>query len=153
MKPLLAAIERPLPNGAESGWHYHPAARAFDAADLRNRAIADGSSLNAGQELHFGPRTLIFFEGDDAESVFRARSRPCRGSWASSDAAAWSAWTKLDEIYVHDVCQLCRLTGTQLPRAEWCSAHAAERGRGRARHRLRRAVGRVSAALRGSQRP
>jgi len=34
---------------------------------------------------------------------------------------------KLDDIYVHDVCQLCRLTGTQLPRAESCSAHAADR--------------------------
>ena len=72
MKPLLAAIERALPNGVERGWHYPPGARAFDAADLRNRAIADGSSPNAGREVHFGaPRTLIFLEGDNAESVFR----------------------------------------------------------------------------------
>jgi len=72
MKPLLAAIERPRSNGAERGWHHPPDGRTFDAADLRNRAIADGSSPNAGREVHFGaPRTLIFLEGDDAESVFR----------------------------------------------------------------------------------
>ncbi|MCC6779842.1 MAG: helix-turn-helix domain-containing protein [Hyphomicrobiales bacterium] len=31
---------------------------------------------------------------------------------------------KLDEIYVHDVCRLCRLTGTHLTRGQWCSSHA-----------------------------
>ena len=71
MKPLLAAIGRAPPNGAERGWHYLPGPRTFDAADLRNRACAEGSSPNAGREVHFGPRTLIFVEGDDAESVFR----------------------------------------------------------------------------------
>jgi CRP-like cAMP-binding protein len=71
MKPLLAAIGRAPPNGAERGWHYLPGPRTFDAADLRNRAIADGSSPNAGREVFFGPRTLIFLEGDNAESVFR----------------------------------------------------------------------------------
>jgi len=30
---------------------------------------------------------------------------------------------KLDEIYVHDVCRLCRLTGTHLTRGRWCSSH------------------------------
>jgi CRP-like cAMP-binding protein len=30
---------------------------------------------------------------------------------------------KLDEIYVHDVCRLCRLTGTHLTRGQWCSSH------------------------------
>ena len=55
MKPLLAAVERALPKGAERGWHYPTAGRAFDAADLRNSAIADGSSPNAGREVHFGP--------------------------------------------------------------------------------------------------
>jgi CRP-like cAMP-binding protein len=29
---------------------------------------------------------------------------------------------KLDEIHVHDVCRLCRLTGTHLTRNGWCSS-------------------------------
>ena len=40
---------------------------------------------------------------------------------------------KLDEIHVHDVCQLCRHTGTQLPRAEWCGARATDRSEARRR--------------------
>ena len=40
---------------------------------------------------------------------------------------------KLDEIHVHDVCQLFRLTGTQLPHAEWCSARATNRSEARRR--------------------
>jgi CRP-like cAMP-binding protein len=30
--------------------------------------------------------------------------------------------SRLDEICVHDVCQLCRLTGTPLTRGQWCSS-------------------------------
>ena len=36
---------------------------------------------------------------------------------------------KLDEIYVHDVCRLCRLTGTHLTRGQWCSSHTQKLGR------------------------
>jgi CRP/FNR family transcriptional regulator len=37
---------------------------------------------------------------------------------------------KVDEIYVHDVCRLCRLTGTHLTRGRWCSSHTQKIGRG-----------------------
>ena len=30
--------------------------------------------------------------------------------------------SKLDEICIHDICRLCRLTGTQLTRGPWCSS-------------------------------
>jgi len=30
---------------------------------------------------------------------------------------------RLDEIHIHDVCRLCRLSGTHLTRGEWCSSH------------------------------
>ena len=35
---------------------------------------------------------------------------------------------RLDEIHVHDVCRLCRLTGTHLTRGRWCSSHIQETG-------------------------
>jgi CRP-like cAMP-binding protein len=262
MKPVVAAIERPLQNGVERGRHHSAAARAFDPVDLHNIAIVNGAPLTAGREVHFEPRTLIFLEGDEVESVFRVidglvmlykllpdgrrqvvellgkgdvfgfsrfpvrdcsaealmatnclvfdrsyversptlarewnarlyaqlcslhehvmllgrksameriasfliRCVPGRGEHGcpgpkKADDRAFIRLTmtrqeigdylgltietvsrllgklrrrgvvgmgKLDEIHVHDVCQLCRLTGTQLPRAEWCSAHAAD---------------------------
>jgi CRP-like cAMP-binding protein len=36
---------------------------------------------------------------------------------------------RLDEIHIHDVCRLCRLTGTHLTRGEWCSSHMQGRSR------------------------
>jgi CRP/FNR family transcriptional regulator len=32
---------------------------------------------------------------------------------------------RLDEIRIHDVCRLCRMTGTHLTRGRWCSSHEA----------------------------
>jgi CRP-like cAMP-binding protein len=36
---------------------------------------------------------------------------------------------RLDEIYVTDVCRLCRLTGRHLTRGRWCSSQSIERSR------------------------
>jgi CRP-like cAMP-binding protein len=36
---------------------------------------------------------------------------------------------RLDEIYVNDVCRLCRLTGRHLTRGRWCSSQETERNR------------------------
>lgn len=38
---------------------------------------------------------------------------------------------RLDEIRIHNVCRLCRLTGTHLTRSEWCCSHAQEPGQER----------------------
>jgi CRP-like cAMP-binding protein len=265
MTPLRQAMEWPAPIAVQRKPALSSAGRAFQPADLRSREGAGGPSVSAGREAHFGPRTLIFLEGDDAESVFRVvdglvmlykllpdgrrqvvelvgkgdvfgfsrfpvrdcsaetlmathcvvfdrsyverspslarewnarlyaqlcalhehvmllgrksamermasfllrcvpgRGEPgCPGPQKAEDRAfirltmtrqeigdflgltietvsrllgrlrrrGVVSMGKLDEIHVHDVCQLCRLTGAQLPRADWCSALAGQRGR------------------------
>jgi CRP-like cAMP-binding protein len=264
MKVFRQSMEPSAPIAVQDRLPPSQAGRPFCAGDSRSREVAGAPSVSAGREVHFGPRTLIFLEGDDAESVFRVvdglvmlykllpdgrrqvvellgkgdvfgfsrfpvrdcsaetlmathcvvydrsyverspalarewnarlyaqlcalhehvmllgrksamermasfllrcvpgRGEPdCPGPQKTEDRAfirltmtrqeigdflgltietvsrllgrlkrrGVVSLGKLDEIHAHDVCRLCRLTGTQLPRGEWCSAHA--RGRG-----------------------
>jgi len=77
------------------------------------------NAAHAGKGFSLTRREIGDYLGLTIETVSRLLGKLRRRGMVSMD--------KLDEIRVHDVCQLCRLTGTQLPRAEWRSAHAAER--------------------------
>ncbi len=134
MKPLL---DRVLEHAARQA----PVACAFDLppAPAISPNVSSGSEgrYRGGRELHFAPRTLIFLEGAEAESIFQVvdgavmlykllpdgrRQETVSRSLTKLKRRGVVSIGKLDEIYIDDVCRLCRLTGTHLTRGRWCSS-------------------------------